>query len=124
MGATAWEQSPRLLSCWGIHDCPSHTLTAVWQLPWRQTRAGWAAWSPPARAPVEACLRLGIEPGSLRFRPLDAFQLSGQASDLAELAYNFNEAVRQARLRTLGSKAQRTPCTDRTSVRRRARRVT
>lgn len=46
---------------------------------------------------MEACLRLGIEPSTLRYRPLDTFQLSREGGDLAELAFNFNEAVRQAR---------------------------
>lgn len=58
---------------------------------------GLGSLEPTSPRSVEACLRLGIEPGSLRYRPRDAFQLAGQASDLAELAYNFNEAVRQAR---------------------------
>lgn len=85
---------------------------------------GLGSLEPTSPRSVEACLRLGIEPGSLRYRPLDAFQLSGQAADLAELAYSFNEAVRQARHPTLGSEAQGTPCTYRTSVRPRTSRAT
>ncbi|KAK9830997.1 hypothetical protein WJX81_006970 [Elliptochloris bilobata] len=62
---------------------------------------------PTSPRSVEACLRLGIEPESLRYRPLDAFLLSSQASDLAELAFNFNEAVRQERLTALVEERQR-----------------
>ena len=58
---------------------------------------GLGSLEPTSPRSVEACLRLGIEPGSLRYRPPDAFQATGQAGDLAELAYNFKEAVRQAR---------------------------
>ncbi len=56
---------------------------------------------PTSPRSVEACLRLGIEPASLQFRPLETFQLSREAGDLAQLAFNFNEAVRQARLDTI-----------------------
>lgn len=38
---------------------------------------------PTSPRSVEACLRLGIEPASLQFRPLETFQLSREAGDLA-----------------------------------------
>ena len=66
-------------------------------LPVAADSRGLGSLEPTSPRSVEACLRLGIEPASLRYRPPNAFQLSGQASDLADLAYRFNEAVRQAR---------------------------
>jgi hypothetical protein len=72
---------------------------------------------PTSPRSVEACLRLGIEPASLQFRPLETFQLSREAGDLAQLAFNFNEAVRQARLSTISRLhlSGRTSCCSTTS---------
>jgi hypothetical protein len=45
---------------------------------------------------VEACLQLGIDPPDLRYRPLEYFLKQEHGiEDLAELAYQFHEGVRQ-----------------------------
>ena len=42
-----------------------------------------------------ACLRLGIEPAELLHVPLDNYLRKGEATDLAHLAYDHCEGIRQ-----------------------------
>ena len=43
-------------------------------------------------------MRLGIEPSELHFMPMDVFIARFREKDLAEIAYNHHETVRQVSL--------------------------
>ena len=51
---------------------------------------------PTSPRSVEAFMRLGIEPESLRHVPLSAFRRTGEAADLAQMMFDHTERVRQA----------------------------
>ena len=53
---------------------------------------------PSSPRSVGAFLRLGIEPASLRAVPMAAFQAAGEAPDLAQLAFDHLEQIRQVRI--------------------------
>ena len=46
---------------------------------------------------MEACLRLGIDPSTLAQRPLEYFMRTERNAELAQLAFNYEEKLRQAR---------------------------
>ena len=56
---------------------------------------------PTSPRSVEACLRLGIDPASLRHIPLSAYQRWEGDAALAQLAYSAEEELRLRRLRNL-----------------------
>lgn len=51
---------------------------------------------PTSPRSVEACLRLGIDPNSLAQRPLDFYLKRERDADLAKLAFDYEERLRQA----------------------------
>ena len=57
--------------------------------------SGKGSLEPTSPRSVEACLRLGIEPSELHFMPLDIFLARFRERDLADIAYNHHETVRQ-----------------------------
>lgn len=50
---------------------------------------------PTSPRSVEACLRLGIEPAELRFIPLDKFFAEEHDTELAQLAFQHVDKIRQ-----------------------------
>ena len=50
---------------------------------------------PTSPRSVEACLRLGIEPAELRFIPLEKFMLEEHDAELAQLAFQHVDKIRQ-----------------------------
>ncbi|CAL5222381.1 g4737 [Coccomyxa viridis] len=63
--------------------------------------SGKGSLEPTSPRSVEACLRLGVEPSELHFMPLDIFLARFRERDLADIAYNHHETVRQERLAAL-----------------------
>lgn len=57
--------------------------------------SGKGSLEPTSPRSVEACLRLGVEPSELHFMPLDIFLARFRERDLADIAYNHHETVRQ-----------------------------
>ena len=60
-----------------------------------------AACMPTSPRSVDACLRLGIDPASLAPRPLAAFLRQERSPELAQLAFEHEERLRQDRLKAL-----------------------
>lgn len=52
---------------------------------------------PTSPRSVDACLKLGIDPASLRHIPLEAYTAWERDPELAQMAYDSEEALRQVR---------------------------
>ena len=50
---------------------------------------------PTSPRSVESCLRLGIDPSMLEHRPYEHFLKQERDADLAQLAFNYEERLRQ-----------------------------
>ncbi|RMZ54741.1 hypothetical protein APUTEX25_003119 [Auxenochlorella protothecoides] len=61
---------------------------------------------PTSPRSIDACLRLGIDPASLRHIPLEAYAKWERDPELARLAYDSEESLRQARMTVYGSEAE------------------
>ncbi len=68
----------------------SRTYFLLWVDP-----RGMGSLEPTSPRSVEACLRLGIEPFELHFMPPDVFAEEFGDKELAQIAYNHHERVRQ-----------------------------
>ncbi len=54
---------------------------------------------PSSPRSIEACLRLGVDPELLRFRPLQDFMAENEGdTELANLAYGHHETMRKVGL--------------------------
>ena len=60
-----------------------------------------AACMPTSPRSVDACLRLGIDPASLAPRPYEGFLRQERSPELAKLAFEHEERLRQDRLKAL-----------------------
>jgi hypothetical protein len=56
---------------------------------------------PTSPKSIEACLRLGIDPLELAFRPASAFKKAGESDELVQLRFQHCEQLRQERLKQL-----------------------
>lgn len=66
-----------------------------------------AACMPSSPRSVEACMRTGIDPASLLRRPLEHFLRSERSPELAQLAFQHEEGIRQERLKALVEERRR-----------------
>ncbi len=76
-----------------VHNTCSNGTRSVATVP-RALTSG-KTLEPTSPRSVEACLRLGIEPDELHFMPLQVFVDQFGAKDLAQIAYDHHETVRQ-----------------------------
>lgn len=56
---------------------------------------------PTSPKSIEACLRLGVDPLELAFRPASAFKKPGESEELGQLRFQHFEQLRQERLKAL-----------------------
>ena len=61
----------------------------------RADPSGKGSLEPTSPRSVEACLRLGIEPSELHFMAIEIFLARFRERDLADIAFNHHETVRQ-----------------------------
>ena len=83
------------------HVAYTHLKVGCYASKLKSLRAGFTdplkqgALEPTSPRSVLACLRLGIEPAELLHVPLDNYLRKGEAIDLAHLAYDHCEGIRQ-----------------------------